>query len=452
VYLCYRHQGGWCWALFTGTSILMEGQSPFVDQAGKPVCSYLMFSAACDHDYDRYGFVRNLRSAQDEINARRSKGLHELHTRRIIAEKGAFDDIEKTRREAVRPDGIIERNKGYEAEFDDAKKAQDIAGQVKFLEDAKAEVENFGPNPALLGDTGVSNRSGRAIALMQQAGIAELGPFVVQFKHWKLRVYEAMFNAIKKYWTNERWIRVSDDTGTLQLLPINQMQLDQMGRPIIVNALGELDVDIILDEGPDVATQAQDMYETLSQVIPAIAPMLSPPQVQAVIQMLVETSPMSAQHKARFMQASQQAMQPDPMAQQAQQIGLAQGQAEVEKTQSETMLNMAKAQTEGMPQGAAKPPMFELPPMVQIEQAMAGIEKSRADAAHKRTLAGAEDAYANMAPLEMAVSAQSDAEERAQKREQAAFDRMYDVAELGVRKYEADAAKQAKAQRPAAKK
>src|SRR5215471_11013687 len=174
VYICYQHQGGWCWALFTGVSKLMEGKSYFVDKDGKPICSFIMYSAAVDHDKDRYGFPRNLKSAQDEINQRRSKGLHELNTRRIFAEKGAFDDIEKARKEAAKPDGIVERNKGYEAEFDDNKKAQDIAGQLRFLEDAKAEIENFGPNPALLGnDSGINNRSGRAIALMQQAGIAE---------------------------------------------------------------------------------------------------------------------------------------------------------------------------------------------------------------------------------------------------------------------------------------
>jgi hypothetical protein len=431
IYVCYRHNGGWCWALFTGSSKLMEGRSYFVDKHGKEICSFIMFSAAVDHDYDRYGFPRNLKSAQDEINQRRSKALHELNTRRIIAEKGAFDDIEKARAEAVRPDGVIERNKGYEAEFDDSKKQADIAGQVKFMEDAKAEVENFGPNPALLGDTGINNRSGRAISLMQQAGIAELGPFVSNYHNWKLRVYEATFCAIRKYWTNERWIRVSGHDGQHQLVALNAMQLNPMGMPIIVNQIGQLDVDIVLDEGPDVVTQQQDMYETLSQVIPAIAPMLSPPEVQAVIQMLVETSPLTAEHKQRFAQASAQARQPNPMQQQAAQIQMAGAAAEVDKTKSETVLNYAKAQEAGMPEQAAPQQQeFELPPVVQVEQAFADIEKTRADAAHKRTLAGAEQAYASMAPFDMAQKAFDAAADRRQTAVQGAFDRQVQREEI----------------------
>ena len=116
--------------------------------------------------------------AQDEVNQRRSKGLHEMMTRRIIAEEGAFDDIEKARREAIRPDGVVIKNKGFDAEFDDPKKQQDIEGQRNFSRMPKAEIEDFGPGSAVLGAGNGRERSGRAIALMQQAGMAQLGPFV----------------------------------------------------------------------------------------------------------------------------------------------------------------------------------------------------------------------------------------------------------------------------------
>lgn len=433
VYICYRHKGGWCWAMFTGSVKLMEGQSQFVDKKGKPVCSFLMFSAAVDHDGDRYGFVRNLKSAQDEINQRRSKGLHELNTRRIIAEKGAFDDIEKTRIEATKPDGIVERNKGYEADFDDQKKQADIAGQLRFLEDAKAEIENFGPNPALLGDTGINNRSGRAIALMQQAGIAELGPYMMAYRDWKLRVYEAVYFGIRKYWTNERWIRVSDDDGQQQMVQINTMQVDPMtGAPTMVNSIGELDVDIMLDEGPDSVTMMQDMYETLSQIIPAIAPMLSPPEVQAVVSMLVETSPLAANIKKRFRDAQAQAQQPNPMAQQMEQLQLAGAQATVQETQSKATLNMAKAQSEGIPDISAPPQQmeFQLPPEIQITQAMADIDKTRADAEHKRSLATAEHAYTRLAPIDLAQKAFDAAEGRSHDSFNAAQDRVVQLQQI----------------------
>ena len=93
-------------------------------------------------------------------------------SRRIKAEDGAFSDVELARKEAVRPDGVVIYNKGFEMEFDDAARIANIEGQLKFLEDAKNEIENFGPNPALIGQ-GLEYKSGRAINLLQQAGIAE---------------------------------------------------------------------------------------------------------------------------------------------------------------------------------------------------------------------------------------------------------------------------------------
>jgi len=305
----YRNRGGWSWALFTGARKLMEGDSPFLDEYGNQHCKYVMFSAAVDHDGDRYGFPRNLSSAQDEVNQRRSKGLHELNNRRIRAVKAAIADnnVEALRREAARADGIILTNTSIDdIVFDDASKQQMIMGQLEFLKEAKAEIENFGPNPALIG-SGMAGNSGRAIALMQQAGVAELGPYMLNMRAWKLRVYRVLFNAVQKYWTNERWIRVTDAQGLEQFVQVNAMRFGAPGQmPQLVNAIGQLDVDIILDEGPDTVTLMQDTYDAISTALPSVAKILSPAQAQAVMEVLVETSPLPADVKRKFRQAGEQ--------------------------------------------------------------------------------------------------------------------------------------------------
>jgi hypothetical protein len=433
VYICYQHRGTWCWGLFTGYATLMEGESYFVGTDNKPICSYIMYSNAVDQDNDRYGFIRNLKGPQDEVNQRRSKGLHEQNTRRIVGEVGAFDDIEKARREAVRPDGVVLRNKGYEAEFDDNKKLQDVAGQLKFYETAVSEIANFGPNAPLLGSDSISNRSGRAISLMQQQGLAELGPYLISYSNWKLRIYEAVFCAIKRYWTNERWIRVSDDDGMVQMVQINALQMGPGGMPQVVNNIGQLDVDIVLDEGPDTVTLQQDLFENLAQIIPAVAPMLKPAELQVVIEMLFEVSNLPAQVKRKFRQAAEQGKQPDPAQQAAQQLQLQGVQAQIEELKSKAMLNVAKAQAEGMPDQQKMPEAqkFELPPVVQVQQALAGIDKTRAESLHKLALAGGEQRTGKLDMLDLV-----------QKAEQAAHTRVYDAFDLGMRKYEADSARQ----------
>ena len=323
----YKSRGGWKWALFTGSKILMAGQSPFVDEFDKPFCKYLMFSAQVDHEGDRYGFPRNLQSAQDEVNQRRSKGLHELNNRRIIATKAAVADgnVEALRREAARSDGIVLVNTSLQdITFDDAAKQAAVMGQLEFMRDAAQEIENFGPNPALAGGgqgAGLTaGSSGRAIALLQQAGIAELGPYMLNMRAWKMRVYRSLFNAVQKYWTNERWIRVTDAEGQPQFVKINEtVAIDPVtGMPQLRNAVGELNVDIILDEGPDSVTLMQDTYDAISQALPAVAPMLSPGKAAAVMDVLIETSPLAADIKKKFRDAGEnEAQQPDPKQQEA---------------------------------------------------------------------------------------------------------------------------------------
>jgi hypothetical protein len=43
-----------------------------------------MFSANVDQDGDRYGLIRNMKSAQDGLNAKQSKLQHIIASKRLI--------------------------------------------------------------------------------------------------------------------------------------------------------------------------------------------------------------------------------------------------------------------------------------------------------------------------------------------------------------------------------
>lgn len=340
----YIERGQWMFCLYTGSIELMRGQSYYTDERGRLACKYIMFSANVDHDGDRYGFVRNMKSAADEINQRRSKALHIGNARRMIVPDGGGLEIEKVRREAARPDGVIVYPANTSPpQFDDAARGQELTAQLGFLEEAKAEIENYGFNPALIG-TGVQDMSGRAIQLQQQAGIAELGPFLLAYRGWKLRVYRAIWEMVKRHWTAERWVRVTDDEGVAQFMAVNRLTVDpRTGAPAIENALGSLDVDIIIDEGPDTINMQADAYDTLS--IMAQKGQQVPPEV------LIELSPLHGSVKKKIMgmlqQARQQASQTPPEAQAAMQLEMQGKQAENRKTEAETAKIMAEAQNIG---------------------------------------------------------------------------------------------------------
>ena len=397
----YLYKGKWCWTMFTGSMILDSGESYLFDEKGRTMCRYIMFACNVDHDGDRYGFVRNMKSAQDEYNARRSRALFTANSRRLIMAQGTVADVERARTEWARPDGVVVTNSRTPDEGVRADDQQfDFAGQMKLMENAVAELENYGPSQALVGD--MPNQSGRAIQLLQQSAIAELGPYILGYKGWKIRVYRALFNAVQRYWTAERWIRITDSQQVLQFIQLNAQQKDQFGnpminpmtgQPIMQNMVGELDVDIIMDEGQDTINAQQDVYETLSQIMPSIAPMLKPAEASAAVSILIDSSSLSASAKKTWRDATQQ--QPDPMQQQAKQIALQGEAAKVGETQSKTQLNFAKAQQAGQPAGEDP---SQLPPQIHLAKAVADITETHATAAHKQALANEANANAALAP------------------------------------------------------
>ena len=374
----YEHDDGWCWAIFTGSAILAEGRAFFQDEKGKGICKYIMFSGNVDQDGDRYGFIRNMKSAQDGINARQSKMQHILASKRLFIRQGAAGgDIEKVRAEYARNDGVIMTTGPVNDDVKADDQSFDFAGWAKLLELNLAEIENFGPNPALIG-TGVNAKSGRAISLMQQAGMAELGPYIIAYRGWKIRVYRAVWNAIQQHWKAERWIRVTDDNDLAQYIQINGMQTDPMtGMPSMVNPIGSLDVDIILDEGPDTITVMQDMYETLSNVVPSLAPMMAPPEAKAMMRLLVSTSPLDAAAKKQFNDASKQAEQagppPDPKVQAMQM----QAQLDAQSQQQTAMLEQQKAEAKLQSDMQAKAVEQEMDARSQQQKTAAEIEALR---------------------------------------------------------------------------
>lgn len=323
----FLERGDWNFCFYTGSLHLVSGVSPFLDEKGQTLCRFIMFSNGIDHDADRYGFCRDLKGPQDEINQRRSKGLHLFNSRRVITEKGAVDDPERARLEVAKPDGFIEVNPGLRFEFDDAARQADAAGNLQMLTEAKSELENFGPNPALVGQgTGVAGSSGRAIALLQQAGIAELGPYIIRYRAWKLRVYRAVWNAIQQHWSSQRWIRVTDDEEIVQFIQVNGIENGPFG-PVFVNMLGNLDVDIILDEGPDQINSMADAYDTLIAMTQRGYQV--PPDV------IVELSSLPGNVKKRILSKLEQASQPDPAQEMVKQIGVQGAAASVAKEQAQ---------------------------------------------------------------------------------------------------------------------
>jgi hypothetical protein len=386
----YREGQLWKWCLHTGMVELMRGDSPFVDPRGKSISKYHAFAAYIDIHGDHYGLIRRLRGPQDAMNQHRSKAMHIMNTRQVKLKEGAVDDIEVTRREAARPDGVlVYRGDSKDLEIDQPD--QEFIQQTNYYQDAKTEIDSFGPNQQLIQQFG-QNVSGRAANMLQQAGLAELGPFLKNFRMWKLERYQACWLAAQKFWTADRFLRVTENQGIAQFMQINGVGLNEFGLPTLVNFLGNIDVEIKIDEGPDTETVMGDIFDLLMALSQNNVPV--PPAA------IIEASNLPISEKKKL---QQMVSQPDPMKQQASQLLLQDKQADIQKKtaevgkiQTQAMLNAAKARTEGQP-GAPPPPKTPL----DVAQQLADINETNATALHKRASATGMYHKALISPLQL---------------------------------------------------
>ncbi len=294
VEIWYREGGGINQAVFCRGGILKGPlPSPYTDDEGQPEDPYVFCSAFITRHGNRYGAVRQLIGVQDEINKRRSKALHLLSVRQVRAEKGAVEDVARARRELAKPDGWIETVPGFSM---DILPTGDMAqAQFSLLTEAKEEIDAVGASSALTGKLG-EGESGRAIQARQQGGQMELGPLFDTLRAWQMRIYRKCWGRVRQFWTEERWVRVTDDERNLSWVGLNRpvtmgeelaaelgsIPPEMLGDPRldevvqIENRVAELDVDVIVGDMPDTVTIRHEEFRTLAELAQAGLPI--PPE------------------------------------------------------------------------------------------------------------------------------------------------------------------------------
>lgn len=296
----FRNDGQWWECVFVRGGFLMNpAPSKYLDDKGEPDCDLVASSVYVDANNRRYGAVKRMLDPQDEINKRRSKALHAANSQRVIAEEGAVKSVQQARQEVARPDGyvLVRPNKLFTIDRD----PQLEQSQMLMLQEAKNEIDTIGVNPALGGDQGAP--SGRAQEMLQSAGLTEYAKLFEAADQWALRIYEKVWYRVRQYWTAEKWIRVTDDERNLRWVhlnhkvtlgeafqqvaakrrvPVQQVVMDWMANTGQVitgpndprlqeivrtqNDIGDLDVDIIMDDAPEAVNVQSEQFQALVQM------------------------------------------------------------------------------------------------------------------------------------------------------------------------------------------
>ena len=356
-------KGVWHRAVLTQSGYLEKPEpSPYHDDNGQPTNPIEAISLYVDRDNCRSGDLRDMIDPQDEINKRRSKGLHYISMRQVQLGADSVMSPEEARREAQRPDGVLHGDNINILNTSDA-----AAQNLQLLQEAKNEIDLQGANAALSGKN-ENEMSGRAILAQQQGGMIEVALHMDRLRFLTLKVYRAMWARIRQTWDGERWIRVTDDERNMQFVGINQpvtagqmmqeqlegdqqaqqrLQQDPMAQQRLAafmqspmaqqvvemrNVPAETDVDILIDEGMDTPTIQAEQWSELAKLASTGVVPIGP-------EMLIEASQLRDKEKLL-----EKLAQPDPMAAQQQQMAMAKATAEIEEIQSAAMENAANAQ------------------------------------------------------------------------------------------------------------
>lgn len=289
----------WGMSIFTETMYLLKPRdSIYLDEFGIPTNPMELAHAYMDRENNRYGEVRSYIDQQDEINHRRSKGLHLLSTRQTAGRKGAIKDIDVLKRELAKPNGHVEYE-GVKGEFEVLATGDMAAAQFNLYQDAKNELDAVSFNAQMSGER-QGDLSGVAINKLQQAGTTEVNDLFVTLSNLDKRIYRQIWSRIKQSWTAEKWVRVTDDEKQLkwvgfnvsetmkdhleeiindasqpqmlrigaaakyqQLMQAQSPELEQMIQT--KNPIAELDMDIILDVSFDTVNVQQEQFEMLAK-------------------------------------------------------------------------------------------------------------------------------------------------------------------------------------------
>jgi len=355
VHMCYRDRGVWHYCQFTQSGPVQgPGVSPYLNDEGEPEPSLIFQSAYIDREGNRYGPVTRLLDLQDEINKRRSKALHLISVRQTFGVKGAVEDKVRARSELAKPDGHLEINSNdfeYGKHFGILPTGDMATGQLNLLQEAKAEMDAQGANAALTGSE-TRDLSGRALQQLSQNSTLEIGPPYKSLRVWQKRVYRAIWNRVRQFWKEEKWIRVTDDTNKIRFVGLNipvtlgeqlakegltvtpeMIQMDPRLQQVVSyeNNVSELDIDLVLDEAPDVVTLQQEQFDALVK-FSGVGPGLIPPAL------LIEAS--SLRNKDKILERMKGNEE-----QQAQQAQVAQHAAELEMADKEADVTGKQAQT-----------------------------------------------------------------------------------------------------------
>ena len=378
IQLYYLEKGVWIHCIFAKAGFVVDpAESTYLDEFGRPDCNIEFASAYIDKDNDRFGPVQDMISLQDLVNKATSKYMHIVNTNQTWGNQRG-PDANKAKKEAAKPDGHfeIQGDAKFGEDFGIIPTNDKALGTFNILQNAKVSLTEIGGNQIV--DPSASGRSKEVDA---QKKMIELGPILDTHRQCSKRVYRQVWNRIKQYWTDEKWVRVTDDENNLKFVMLNQpvtyrmaleekfgqvptqaenhpaldeVIVNEMGEPLMRrNDVAEIDVDIIVEESPDIINIQQEQFAILAKLAEAYGPQEVP--FEEVLKLsslrgkdayIERTKGTEQEQQARAMEQAERMAKAESLAQAQAEVSMEKDAAEIKSKEAKAMKDMADAQSQ----------------------------------------------------------------------------------------------------------
>jgi len=243
-----------------------------------------------------YGLIRSMTSPQDEVNARKSKMLWSLNSRRTVADSDAVLDHNRAAEQVARPDAyiILNANRKPSSTFRVDPGGELATQQFQVMQEAKQEIaEASGIHKAMQGQQSGAT-SGIAINGLIEQGMNTLAEINDNFRYARRLVGEMLFELVKQNLCQGPGKVTIGEGSQKKVIVFNQPAMDpDTGQQIIVNNVAKVKAKIVLDDVPSTPTYRMQQLQMLTEITKSL-----PPQLQGfVIDFVIEATDMPKRHQ-----------------------------------------------------------------------------------------------------------------------------------------------------------
>jgi hypothetical protein len=242
-----------------------------------------------------YGLIRSMVSPQDEVNARKSKMLWSLNSRRVVTDSDAVLDHGKAAQEVSRPDAyvILNANRKPNSTFRVDPGGELAAQQFQVMQEAKQEIaEASGIHKSMQGQQSGA-KSGVAINSLIEQGVNTLAEINDNYAFARRLVGEMLFELVKQNLLQGPSKVTIGEGKQKKVIQLNTPVMDpETGQPVMVNDVAKVKAKVVLDDVPSTSTYRNEQLRMMTEITKSL-----PPNLQAlVVDFVIEATDMPKRH------------------------------------------------------------------------------------------------------------------------------------------------------------